>query len=477
MTTGAIPAPSGATRLGRAMLAGGIAVLVGVGLPVVVRGAPLADDLNNCLAPQEMGLGGFLASSWERLGIVRPARFIEILLTTGVCRSLPFGVAIAVSLALTVAVGLLVRGLLRDLDVPSPWPEVGAVVWFLQPLGTEAGLWPAALHVPLGLCCALVAARCHLRGRHGWAALATAGAVLSVEQSIFVLPFVAWLVAPAAQRRRAAATSAAVAVAALVAFALWPGSDPRLRVGVGERLTGLLGDPGFYIGYSAVGLGLDSIPLALRWAFPWSIGVLGVGAAVGSLIAARLPEHRHNPSAGVARPLAVFAAAIVLVNVPVALADPRQGSPRIFAPTWLLLSVAVAWFWARTSGRQSRAVWVLVGIYAAGAVLSLALSVSVRITTADVIEFATTKIAERVPDGGDVAICGIRRTVTSPAPRGAFAVHEFVYDWAADDALAFYTGRHATFHLSGELWDRPCPSEGTVDARFRFDQLVAEAER
>jgi hypothetical protein len=463
------------TRVGRAILVGAMAIFVGVSLPVVVRGAPLADDLNNCLAPQEIGLGGFLSSSWDRLGMVRPARFVEIVLTTGICRSLPFGVAIAVSMTLTIAVGLLLRGLLRDLEVRPPWPDVGAAVWFLQPLGTEAGLWPAALHVPLGLGFALVAARCHRRGRHVWAALATAGAVLSVEQTIFVLPFVAFLVAPASQRRRAAATSAAVSGAALVAFVLWPGTDPRLRAGVGDRLIGMFRDPGFYVGYPAVGLGLHSIPLAARWAFPWSIAVLGAGAAIGSLIAARLPQRRQDPDGGLAKPLAAFVVAIVLVNIPVVLADPRQGSPRIFTPTWLLLAFAAGWFGARLRGRAARTVWTLAGVYAGGAVLSLALSVSVRGASADVVESATRTIAARVPDGGEVAICGIRRTVTSPAPRGAFAVHEFVYDWAADDALAYYTGQRATFHLSGELWGRACPSPGSVDGVFRFDELVAEA--
>ena len=68
----------------------------------------------------------------------------------------------------------------------------------------------------------------------------------------------------------------------------------------------------------------------------------------------------------------------------------------------------------------------------------------------------------------------MRRTVTTPAPRGAFAVHEFVYDWAAPRALSYYTGKQATFHLAGELWDRPCPTASEVDVILAFDDLLAQ---
>src|SRR5215207_4360312 len=155
-----------ANRAGRGVFAAAVAAIIALGLPVIWRGAPLGDDFNNCLAPLEMGLPAFAAASWDRLGMIRPARFLEILLTTGVCRALPFGVAIAVPLLLTLAVALLVRGLLRDLDTPAPWPDIGGALWLLQPLGTEAALWPAALHVPLGLVFALIALRFFRRGHH-----------------------------------------------------------------------------------------------------------------------------------------------------------------------------------------------------------------------------------------------------------------------------------------------------------------------
>ena len=73
-----------------------------------------------------------------------------------------------------------------------------------------------------------------------------------------------------------------------------------------------------------------------------------------------------------------------------------------------------------------------------------------------------------------MALCGVRRTVVDPAPRGAFAVHEFVYDWAAADAVAYYTGRHVEFRLAGELWPGPCPDPGEVDMVVPFAELVPE---
>ena len=145
---------------------------------------------------------------------------------------LPFGVAIVVPLLLTLAVAWLARGVLRDLRRPCPWADVGGALWLLQPLGTESGLWPAALHVPLGLALALAAIRLYRRGRLGWAAAANLAAALSVEQVILPLPLAAWLVAPAGERRRAAGVSLVMAAMVVATFLLWPGANPRLRVGI-----------------------------------------------------------------------------------------------------------------------------------------------------------------------------------------------------------------------------------------------------
>jgi hypothetical protein len=471
-----IAATEAAKRIGRAVLGVAVFAFVAIAIPVVRRGAPLADDFNNCVAPVELGLGGFVAASWRQLGAVRPARFLEILLTGSVCPSLPFGVAILVPLLLTLAVAWLARGILRDLGTPGPWANVGAAIWLLQPLGTEAGLWPAALHVPLGLALALAAVRLYRRGRHGWAAVANLAAVLSVEQVILPLPLAAWLVAPASERRRAAAVSLAVGAAVVTSFLLWPGANPRLRVGLVERITGLAADPAFYVGFPAVGLGLHSIPLAVWWARPWSMAVLGLGVIGGWLVGPELASvTRAVARRDALRVLLGVTALIVLANIVVVFAVPQQGSPRVFTPTWLVLAIAGAAGGASVRWRNPRLCGAASGLFAAGAVLSLAFSVSVRLHSADFTERAAGVVAARVPEGGRVAVCNVRRTVMQPAPRGAFAVHEFVYEWAAERAVLYYTGRHATIYLSGELWDRPCPPVPNVDAIIGFDELLAGA--
>src|SRR4029078_6505593 len=109
---------------GRVILVVAVVAFVAIAIPVVWRGAPLADDFNNCVAPTELGLDGFVAASWQPLGAIRPARMLEILLAAGVCGSLPFGVAIVVPLLLTLSVPLLVCGILRDLGVPKSWADV-----------------------------------------------------------------------------------------------------------------------------------------------------------------------------------------------------------------------------------------------------------------------------------------------------------------------------------------------------------------
>ena len=94
--------------------------------------------------------------------------------------------------------------------------------------------------------------------------------------------------------------------------------------------------------------------------------------------------------------------------------------------------------------------------------------------SADAVEHAARQLGSRVADGDVVALCGVRRTVVEPAPRGAFAVHEFVYDWAAADALAYYTGRHVELRLAGELWAQPCPDPRDVDIVVPFSELLPD---
>ena len=165
---------------------------------------------------------------------------------------------------------------------------------------------------------------------------------------------------------------------------------------------------------------------------------------------------------------------IALINIPVVLNVPHQGSPRLFAPTWLVLSGMIAMIGPLLVRRSYRSWGAVVGVFAAGALLSLSLSVWVRLESASFTAYASRRIAEEVADDAVVAVCGVRRTVVEPAPRGAFALHEFVYDWAARDALDYYTGRRASFKLAGDLWDdRSCPDPEDVDRVFSFSDLVS----
>jgi hypothetical protein len=467
---GSVPAP--AARLGGRLLLGAASVtLVAVSVPVMLRGAPLADDFNNCLAPQDMGLAGFMSASFERLGLIRPARFVEILLTTGVCQNLPFGVAIVVGLSLTFVVAFLLRRLLTMLGSPAPWPDVAAALWLLQPLGLEAALWPAALHVPIGLAAALGSLIAH-RSRHLWmGVLLGLVAMLSLEQAILALPLAAWLVSPAESRRRAVIAMTAVAVTVVVAYLLVPGSDPRLSADATDRARGLFNDIDFFVRFPAAGIGAESIPLAVRWAFPVSVVVLVAGAVAGWLWGSRVwPASPPTVRPSNIRTLITVALLIVLVNVPVLLSQPRQGSPRIFTPTWLVLA-AVAGLWlGRASWNGRRVAAALAGLYLSGAVLSLALSAWVRMETADVVEQVSREIAERTADGDLVTLCEVPRAVMAPAPRGAFAVQDYIYDWAAEDALRYYTDRRATFRIHLADGGQGCP-EGDADLAVPFEAL------
>jgi cytosine/adenosine deaminase-related metal-dependent hydrolase len=132
-------------------------------------------------------------------------------------------------------------------------------------------------------------------------------------------------------------------------------------------------------------------------------------------------------------------------------------------------AVGAAVRWRRTALLGAAA-----GLLAAGALLSLAWSVQVRVASGDIVAQAARELGARVQDGEVVALCGVPRTVVDPAPRGAFAVHEFIYDWAAADAVAFYSGRHVQFRLAGELWAGPCADPGDVDVVVPFDELLRE---
>jgi len=467
-------AARGSSQASRNLLLAVAGLFLLVTLPVVVAGQPLADDYHTCLRPTQIGLDGFLGESTRRMGAVRPARFIEIFVIAPLCQQVPFGLVILVPLVLTLLVGLLLRGLLRDLGLPPPWPEVGAALWLLHPLGTEAALWPSALHVPLGLALALAALRLYRRGRHGWAAAATVAACLSVE-IVLAFPLAAWMASPPEQRRRAAAIAAGIALVLVPAYALWPGTDPRSAVALTDRVVAVFSDLGWYVRFPAAGLGLHSIALAIWWAFPASVAILAVGGWVGGRFGPRLlgdgSAAPPPPRRALLRWAAAAAVLIALVNVPLIVTLPRGHTPRTFTPTWLVLAALVPVAASRVRWRWPRLVGVAGGLFATAALLSLALSVWVRLETEEFNQAATRYLAGRVPDGGVVAVCDVPRTVVSPAPVGSFALHEFAYDWAAEDAMRYYTGRDADVRLGGPMWGTGCPDRGGADLVVGFEEL------
>jgi hypothetical protein len=92
------------------------------------------------------------------------------------------------------------------------------------------------------------------------------------------------------------------------------------------------------------------------------------------------------------------------------------------------------------------------------------------VETADVVEQVSRQIAERTADGDLVTLCEVPRAVVAPAPRGAFAVQDYLYDWAAEDVLRYYTGRQATFRIQQADGEDGCPV-GDAALAVPFDAL------
>jgi hypothetical protein len=470
----------GRMQPGQLLLLAVAASFVLITLPLVVGGEPLADDFHTCLRPTEIGLGAFLGESASRLGVVRPARFLEIFTIAPLCRRVPFGLVILIPLAVTLLVAFLLRGLLRDLDVPGPWPEIGAAIWLLHPVGAEAALWPSALHVPLGLALALGALRLHRRGHPGWGTIAALGAFLSMEQAILALPLAVWMVTKADERRRSVMLTGVAAGIIVVAYATWPGLDPRAAIPLSERVASIFKDLRWYAEFPPAGLGLYSIPLALWWAFPLSAFLVPLGAWLGTRLRSAVGVD-YRPRGLSRRELTHWAwgilVLIILVNLPLMTTVPRGHAPRTFSPTWLLLSALVPLVATRVAFPRARWIWAGAGAFAILALLSIALSVSVRLHTEEFTETTSRYLAAQVSDGELIAVCGVRRTVTSPAPLGDFALHQFIYPWAAHDSLLYYTGRQARFRLGGPLWGTNCPSLDGADFVVTFDRLLAVTAR
>jgi hypothetical protein len=458
------------------LLAVTMGLVVIVMVPVMLRGAPLRDDFGLCASPRwNTTADRVVRELLPEQGAVRlPGRLLQVAFISGLCGELPFGLLIAVPLLLTLGVALLLLRLLRDLGLAAPWPEVGAALWLLQPLGAEAAVWPVQLNIPLGLCLALVALLAAHRGRLGWATVATIGACSLLEQVIFALPLAAWLVAPVHQRRRALILVGGAVGAVLAVYLRWSGGNVRTAIPLSDRLSSIVAEPAWYVRFPVIGLGLYSIPMAVGWAFPASVGVLAsglaAGAAVGRWLVPTTPEEQPRPS-GTLRSALLLAALLVLVNVPLLTTVPHPDSPRVFTPTWLVLAASAALAGSRVRWRRPRLLGSIAGPLAAGILLSLALSVWVRLETADFDEASSRWLAEHVPDGGTAAVCDVPRTVVTPAPNGAFALHELHEPISMEAAVLYYTGRNLKIRRAGRYWPDPCPAPPEVDLTVRFSDL------
>lgn len=460
------------------LVLGATAVLLAVAAPVIWNGAPLADEYHLCLRPQhEGGYGSYLSDIWADTGVVRPARFIELILVSGLCDRVPFWAIIVVPLVIKLAGAPLLWGLLRDLRLSAPWPAVGAALWLLEPLGTEAALWPAALHVNLGLVFALAALRLHVRGRFGLGAAAVLGACLSVEQVIFALPLAAWLVTPREHRREATVVTAGVCVAVLVAYVLWPGENPRQDVTLDQRVRNVIADPLWYVRFPVVGLGLHSGFMGFLWAFPWSLALVAATVGAGwrygpDLLAAE--EADSGPAGGRVWTTAVPVVVLLgLVNLPLIVTEVGQ-SARTFTPSWLVIAALVPIVASRLPAARHQVIGTLFGAFVGFAVLSLALSAWVRVQTAAFNEAALTWIAEQTSDGDVVAVCDVPRTAVEPSPAGAFHLHTFHSEYSGP--LEYHTGRIAELRRSGQkYWGQRCPDLTGADLIVDFDELQAMA--
>ncbi len=438
------------------------------------------DDFLWCNAGEE-GLARLLGHQVDNMGIVRPMRFPVASLLALSCTHLDLGLMIGLTLGLTIAAALLLVGLLRDLHVPGQWPYVGGALFLLFPLGAESALWPSAMHIPLGLCAALIALRLYLREKLVLGAAAALVASFSIEQVIFALPLAAWLITPPRARRRVLGISLLVTAGVVAAYAAWPGTNPRTAVALGQRFGNIVKEPAWYVTFPARPVGIRSMPLAVAWAFPWSAIAVMVSGFTGFRFGRSLLG--ESSAGGRARWRILFAglAIIALVNLPgivtVGEGVGRDDSPRVFTPTWLVLAGLAAVLGANTQWQRPRIVAGLAGCLAAAALLSFAFNVSVRVEQADAVERAFDWIGSQVSDGAVVSVCDVRRTFVEPAPVGAVAQTEFLFDWSAEEALRYYTGVRAQFELGGHYWDNRCPpGANRADLVVSFDDLLTDPD-
>jgi hypothetical protein len=459
----------GARRWGWAFLLAAAGLFAAMTLPVIINGAPLLDDFTRCLEPHRPG---FWSQHFAATGAFRPMRVAEIGVINVICRTVPFSLAILIPWLLTLSVAFILRAFLRDLDVPPPWPEIGAGVCLLAPLGTESSLWPSALHIPLGLALALLALRMFKRGRVVPGLALTLVGYLSLEQLIFALPLAAWWVSAPRHRLKILAVSVSLSLAVIAIYATWPGTVGRLASPIMERTANVFRGVDSYAIMVGTGLGAHSIPTAIRWALPASLLVMAAGLVLGWVVGPRLLRSGMPVPRLTYRSILLGLLILALVNIPVALTFPHPDSPRVFTPSWLALAAFAALIGWRVEWRSKRLIGAVAGVLIACSVLSLALSSWVRIRSSHLVEAAMSAQAAETPNGGVAAVCGVTRTVVQPAPSGDFSIHEFLN--FANEAYEYYTGKVATIRVGGTYTKDRCPDLSGADAVFEFQDLIRD---
>jgi hypothetical protein len=275
--------------------------------------------------------------------------------------------------------------------------------------------------------------------------------------------------------------SLSVSAFVLFIYIAWHGAnqDPRVAASIGERIRSI---PLHFLDYGvvmpAIGLGLFSIPLAVKWALPYSLLILLGGVTLGWSVGPRLLHSETSPAAWPNRSqvLVAFLLLVTLINFPVAAGPYHPHSPRVFTPTWLALVMFVAFVGSNSKWASPRWIAGIAGVLIAGIILSLALSVSVRVHSANIAERAFHVLAQRLPGGGVIAVCDVQRTIVEPAPNGDFAAHPFILAPVAESGLQYYTGVRAVFHLTGPLWGTHCTGQAGVDFAIQFRDLVAKSK-
>jgi hypothetical protein len=279
-------------------------------------------------------------------------------------------------------------------------------------------------------------------------------------------------VSPPQQRSKVLALSGTVSLCVVAVYAAWPGTDGRLAVPLAERLMNTFRSPASYVEMAGVGLGAHSIPTAIRWAFPVSLLVLAGGVTIGWVAGPNLLQDRIKAVRLEYRSILTGLVLLALLNLPLALAFPHPDSPRVFAPSWLALVAFATLIGSRRTWRRRRLGGAVAGALIAGSVLSLALSSSVRVRSAIIVEDAMDSIAAETPNGGVAAVCGRTRTVVDPAPSGDFSIHEFYV--FAEQAYEYYTGKVAVIRIGDADAKDPCPDLNGADAVFEFEDLIRD---